>query len=251
MERCGFALLFAPPESRVYLLLVLGNPPPRCATPAAAAPFSALTPFRHNIYAPLVFRLKKPYRFISAVKVHPDASRLAVIAGLLLVLLAPVPLRAAPGDPLGSPDYRDLAWACYQQGDYANAITNLTQALRQHPRDAWAWNCLALARENLGDLPGALAGFSLAAEIKPDDAGVYYNCGRLLQYDTNKPGIAIADYTEAIRLEPANAGLHVIRARAYRERMNFDPAWATIARPSNCSPPMPGFILRGAGSRWR
>ena len=58
----------------------------------------------------------------------------------------------------------------------------------------------------------------------PNWALVYVNCGELLEHRTNKLSIAIADYTEAIRLEPANANTYIIRARAFEEQTNYDKA---------------------------
>ena len=172
-----------------------------------------------------MFRCKKPHVPFSAGKVHPDSNRLVGIAWLLLALLAlaPARLRADPAAP--SPkSYRDLAWECYWKGDYTNAITNFSKAILENPQDAWAYNYRALSKEYAGDLTGALADYKTAANINPDYAEVYVNCGQLLQWYSNKLSIAIADYTEAIRLEPTNANTFTIRAGAYLRQTNFDQA---------------------------
>jgi tetratricopeptide (TPR) repeat protein len=172
-----------------------------------------------------MFRCKKPHVPFSAGKVHPDSNRLVGIAWLLLLLLALAPVRLWADPAAPSPkSYRDLAWECYWKGDYTNAITNFSKAILENPQDAWAYNYRALSKEYVGDLTGALADFKTAAKINPDYAEVYVNCGQLLQWYSNKLSIAIADYTEAIRLEPTNANTFTIRAGAYLRQTNFDKA---------------------------
>jgi len=172
-----------------------------------------------------MFRFKKSCLLVRVGRVHPVSSRLVGIAWLLLLLaLAPARLWADPAAPSNPKGYRDIGWDCYLQGDYTNAITNFTKAIRQNPRDASAYNCRALAKEEIDDLPGALADYRMAANLNPNWALVYVNCGELLEHRTNKLSIAIADYTEAIRLEPANANTYIIRARAFEEQTNYDKA---------------------------
>lgn len=169
-----------------------------------------------------MFRFGKPSRPVRAGKAHPVASLLVGIAWLVLVVRVLMPAEV-PADPVRQ-SYRDLAWDCFWQRDYSNAIAHFNQAIRLDPRDVWCWNCRALAEENVGDLAGALADFRMAARINPNYADVFVNCGELLQHQPNKLGIAIADYTQAIRLEPANPRPYILRAAACLEATNSDQA---------------------------
>ena len=81
------------------------------------------------------------------------------------------------------------------------------------------------------DLAKQLDGRSAAKppEVAPNDADAYINRGRayhqLSQYDK-----AIADYTEAIRIDPDYADAYYNRGRAHRELGNLVKAKADFAR---------------------
>jgi len=80
-----------------------------------------------------------------------------------------------------------------------------------------------LAYRNKGDFDRAIADLSEAIRLDPKYAEAYY--GRGLAYG-NKGDLdrAIADYSEAIRLDPKLAAAYNNRGNAYKNKGDFDRA---------------------------
>jgi tetratricopeptide (TPR) repeat protein len=72
-----------------------------------------------------------------------------------------------------------------------------------------------LSHAEKGDHDQAIADFTEAIRLDPKNADAYYS--RALSYDLKSDhDQAIADFTEAIRLHPNNAKFYAFRAKAYR-----------------------------------
>src|SRR5690242_8837979 len=137
-------------------------------------------------------------------------------------------------------DHRALVRAFLDRGDYDRVIALCTEVIRQDANAAWAFLCRGVARDfkagrfwfgdalseaffrrrtalaYQGGLEPAIADFSEAIRLDPGSAAGYGNRGN--DYlATGRPQQALADYTEAIRLDPTNPGRYVARARAYQE----------------------------------
>ena len=69
------------------------------------------------------------------------------------------------------------------------------------------------AKNYLKDYYGAIADYTKAIELDPDDASAYYNRGVAKNYLKDYYG-AIADYTKAISLDPDNASAYKNRGIA-------------------------------------
>jgi tetratricopeptide (TPR) repeat protein len=65
-----------------------------------------------------------------------------------------------------------------------------------------------------GDLIKAIAAYSKAIEIKPDEAGIYYVRGRAYR-QMDQLDKAVADFTKAITLKPDYAEAYNERGRTY------------------------------------
>lgn len=107
-------------------------------------------------------------------------------------------------------------------------IAKCTEAIRLNPDDAMEYVSRGLVYECMNDFDMAIADYSAA--IRLDPAGVlYYSRGDmyLRKGDTEQ---AIADYTEAIRLDPDFADAYFNRGCAYNRKGNYDQAIADYTK---------------------
>ena len=151
------------------------------------------------------------------------------------------------------PDYdeaylnRGAAYAA--KNDYAAAIADYTDAIRLNPKLASAYYNRGTARKELGELDAAIADYDQALVYAPNDATIYNNRGIAhsikgdaissladfsrsimlnnpephlpyynranVYFDQGKYAAAIADYGEAIRLNPKFASANLSRGAAY------------------------------------
>ena len=70
-----------------------------------------------------------------------------------------------------------------------------------------AYNNRGVAKKSLKDYYGAIADYTKAIELRPDDALLIYNRGVAKNYLEDYYG-AIADYTKAIELNPDDASAY-------------------------------------------
>jgi Flp pilus assembly protein TadD len=109
------------------------------------------------------------------------------------------------------------------KGDFDEAITDYTDAIRLKADFSEAYNNRGLAYSNKGEFEKAIADLNEAIRLKPNDAVAY--CNRAFAYDNKgEHDKAIADYTEAIRLKPDYIGAYNNRGSAYSNKGDFDKA---------------------------
>jgi tetratricopeptide (TPR) repeat protein len=84
-------------------------------------------------------------------------------------------------------------------GDNQGAIADYSQAIQIKPDDADAYLNRGVAKFNLGDNQGAIADYNQAIKIKPDYADAYLNRG-VAKDDLEDSQGAIADYNQAAQL---------------------------------------------------
>ena len=87
-----------------------------------------------------------------------------------------------------------------RKGDLDGAIADYTKAIELKPDDAGAYNNRGNAKQTKGDLDGAIADYTKAIELKPDDAGAYCNRAAWRKAKGDLGG-ALADYNKAIELQ--------------------------------------------------
>ena len=85
--------------------------------------------------------------------------------------------------------------------DYVGAIADYTKAIRLQPDDADAYYNRGLAKAKLEQHFAAIADYAMAIVLKPDDADAYNNRG-IAKGRLGQHFAAIADYDTAIRLKP-------------------------------------------------
>ena len=98
----------------------------------------------------------------------------------------------------------------------ANSVTpSLANSIAQSS-NAEAYNNRGLAKYELGDKKGAIADYNEAIRINPNFAKAYYNRGTA-KYELGDKKGAIADFNEVIRLNPTFAPVYNNRGVAKSE----------------------------------
>ena len=97
--------------------------------------------------------------------------------------------------------YRNRGNAYSAKGDYGQAITDYSEALRFKPDDFWAYYDRGNAYSAKGDYHQAIADYSEALRLKPNHVWIYYSRGDAYRAK-GKYDRAIADYGHAIELQP-------------------------------------------------
>jgi tetratricopeptide (TPR) repeat protein len=136
---------------------------------------------------------------------------------------------------------RGNSWAA--KGDRQKAITDYNTALRLLPHDALTMNNRAVARLELGDYEGAISDLTSAirhhqaqavtvetSAEPPSKPSAYLWVVRyfihrgLARERTGDFQRALADYNEAIRLDPSDPAAHFNRANVWFQQLQFEQA---------------------------
>jgi tetratricopeptide (TPR) repeat protein len=136
---------------------------------------------------------KFPIALIGAVATMAIAQPTAVFA-----ISAKVPSITVAAEPKAE-DFFIQGHEKYEKGDYQGAVAAFTQAIMLNPNDAQAYYNRGIARSSLGDKQGEIADYNQALRINPNYAKAYYNRGVARSDLGDKQG-AVADYDQA----PAN-----------------------------------------------
>ena len=126
------------------------------------------------------------------------------------------PLTPFSGGSISAETYFVRGYMNHELGNYDDAIAAYTQAIRLKPDDAAAYLNRGLAKGELGDHFAAITDFDTAIRLKPDDAYAYYNRGNA-KHQLGQQRAAITDYDTAIRLKPNYAYAYLNRGLAKGE----------------------------------
>lgn len=115
----------------------------------------------------------------------------------------------------------------------------ITQNLLTHPLSLFPLQVSAqeffdrgLEKQNSGDYQGAIADYDQAIKLNPDDADAYNNRGLARSALGNKQG-AIADYDQAIKLNPDYAPAFYNRGLRHKEQRNKQRAIAGFQKAAD------------------
>ncbi len=111
------------------------------------------------------------------------------------------------------------------QGDIDGAIKDLTEAIQANPASGVWLNDRGAAYVEKKDSAKALADFDAAVKLDPKDALALMNRAGLY-WNQNEFDKAIADYSAAITLEPKDVEAYSGRAQAYERKKDYDHAIA-------------------------
>ncbi len=125
--------------------------------------------------------------------------------------------------PLRTDAYRARAEAYADRAAHREAIADYTQAITLKPDDGPAYYGRGQARLALNQTDGAIADFTQAIRYMGTLAGLYVARGYAHLVKGNA-GESIVDFTVAIRLDPKNASAYNNRGLAYRKKGDLDNA---------------------------
>ena len=142
----------------------------------------------------------------------------AIPSNYLKVLMA----RSEPATPLAQRNQSISAETYFIRGqvnrtlgNYSEAIAAYTEAILLKPDDAAAYGNRGIVKYALGKHFAATTDYDKAILLKPDDAAAYGNRG-IAKSDLGKHFAAIADFDAAILLKPNNAAAYGNRGVAKR-----------------------------------
>ncbi len=124
----------------------------------------------------------------------------------------------------GSEKPTDPPWPSIVPPSPKQSIERLTALLDEHPSDARLLQERADARSRQGDQHGAIADLTRAIAIEPTSDRYYFR--GWAHYAGRDLDRALADFLEAIRLEPSVAAHHTAAAAVFRSRGDLDRARA-------------------------
>lgn len=105
------------------------------------------------------------------------------------------------------------------------------------------------ARLEAGDIDGAIADFTEAIQINPNDTLAHASRGNA-HYAKGNMEVSITDFTEVIRLNPEDPVGYVGRSNAYNRQGNFDDAIADFTEVIRLTPDDPiGYVGRSNARR--
>ena len=136
-----------------------------------------------------------------------------------------------------------------ENGDLNTALKFTEKALKVFPGYARAYYNRGYAREQLEDIQGALADYTKAIELYPDNLSsplilqyAYQNRGSLRHNLDDDLG-AIADANKALELAPDDGGIYANRGLAYAALENYQAAIADQTRAIELEPNVPGWYF--------
>jgi tetratricopeptide (TPR) repeat protein len=105
-------------------------------------------------------------------------------------------------------------------------------------KNARVLNQLGLAKQSLGDWDGAMADYNQAIKIDPNYSAAYDNRGNVKRQQGDLNG-AMADINQAIRLNPKNATAYFSRAKVKAKKGDLDGAIADFNQAISLKPNYP------------
>lgn len=133
------------------------------------------------------------------------------------IVLAQAPQPVPPPEvntPQQAQDFYALAVQQYQARNYRGVIDNLNRAAQLNPTDYRTYNLRGIARVEVGDINNAIADFSQAISLNPQAAAAYRNRGLTHLRRVGEEQQALADLQQATVLYQAQG-----QTEAYQQTM--------------------------------
>lgn len=120
------------------------------------------------------------------------------------------------------------------QASYQGQFAAVQTTLASTPSDFGSWIQLGILRQETGDYTGAAADWKYVTEIYPKDPTAFADLGNLYATYLKQSSTAIADYKEAIKLDPTQEEtLYQNLAQIYINEGDTSDAKATLQQGIN------------------
>jgi tetratricopeptide (TPR) repeat protein len=135
------------------------------------------------------------------------------------------------------------------QGNYEEAVQDLTKAIRYAPRDPVPRASRAYLYQKMGRHDEAIADYTKAIELDPTDDELYLMRGLAysLKGDQDK---AILDYSTAMEIDPHNSDACFNRAQAWETKGNLEQAVKDYQAAARLGNPRAQGILMARKIAW-
>ncbi|HOD75123.1 MAG TPA: tetratricopeptide repeat protein [Syntrophorhabdaceae bacterium] len=135
------------------------------------------------------------------------------------------------------------------QGNYEEAVQDLTKAIRYAPRDPVPRAARAYLYQKMGRHDEAIADYTKAIELDPADDELYLMRGLAysLKGDQDK---AILDYSTAMEIDPHNSDACFNRAQAWETKGNLEQAVKDYQAAARLGNPRAQGILMARKIAW-
>ena len=124
------------------------------------------------------------------------------------------------------------------QGNYAQAIVEFTNAIKINPDYADSYNKRGLVYYNQAQYEQSIKDYGIAIQLNPKYTDAYNNRG-IIYFDMEKYDLAISDYSKAIELDPKYAKAYHNRGLIYVTKLkNYDKGcsdWKKACELGECT----------------
>lgn len=183
------------------------------------------------------------------IKIKFQGSRI-----IMLILIGALYLTVAFVCAETAEEYFNRGNIYIQQGNFAQAISEYTKAIKINPNDAQAYSNRGVAYDHQGNFAQAISDYTMAIKINPNDSEAYSNRGIAYALQGNLAQ-AISDYTKHIEINPYDAKGYSNRGVAYYAIKEYDKAWLDVHKAEGLELYVvdPGFLkeLKKASGRDR
>lgn len=138
-------------------------------------------------------------------------------------------------EPTNCAAYNNRGHARQDTGDLSGALADYDTAIRLNPTYADAYASRGHARDQTGDRDGALTDYTIALRLDPTLSVVYNNRGSTRQSKGDLPG-ALTDYNQALRLDPGYAHAYYNRGSVRQAQGDVDGALADFTSAIGFNP---------------
>jgi tetratricopeptide (TPR) repeat protein len=149
-------------------------------------------------------------------------------------ILAVILIIFAAGFVIAQVDEMSAATASFQNGNYANAVTELKKVTSKSPINAQAWLLLGSSYYRLAKFKESVAAFDRAVAIDPSNETAHINLATAYLARNDKRGQTIARETLAINPKNAQASF-VVAVFEYREKY-YDSAYKDARKAISFDP---------------
>ncbi len=133
--------------------------------------------------------------------------------------------------------------------DFANALSDMDEAIKLQPQFAGFFINRAFLRYNLDDYFGAMADYDYAIQLEPLNTAALFNRG-LLRAEVHDNNKAIEDFSKVIQLDPDNYHALYNRALLYKDIADYQSSVDDLNRVIEAFPTFSGaYFVRSEDLR--